>query len=721
MSTSNDNLPASTRRTVARAAEASDRLPRQLGEILRVLPEKELAALIRRMRIRIDPAKRIDVPAQVARSLVSAPETREPSRLPPASRELLYRIAEAGGVLLVAQLPAGLEPLIAQGIIYGKKLSGAIELVLPTAFLLQLKSWDSEDPRAIRALVAQSSFETMSSIASHYLGRPATSPMTLSLEAAWEILRDDDRLREEIGQLPPGERRLLDAIEEVGGEVETPELLDLEREPMRLRGVTGVTASRRGAGFALERRAFLIPVHPNRHIIPTEVARIVGEERRRSGDERRAVIRSFILEEDHAPRRARFASDPAALSMALAIAARESGTDVRAGVGTPRSLVTRMAQRFGREPETIGLLTALSRALGLWDASASSAASPPGAWTLQELTRVLFKTWAKGGAWDEARPFAEVLRLATDNRDHSPIGRLREMVLEALQDLGEGRWVPWEALSGYLVEDVRIAGVERLLRRWAERVGVEAPTVAKIIQRMALETLPALGIVDIGSADDTLAAQLEGEGPLVGITLRLTPRGRALLSGAPATIDPSPSKFIDTHVLRIGKSVSIANVLGLAPFVEIGKVGDQLDVLLTPPALARALSAGVESDSLRGRIEALAPLPNTISQMLTQASAIIAQVSFAPCSAFLWVEDVEVRELLRSRKLTAELFVDPSPPGGLLVAPGVDVDRLVRRCRASGVEIECDGEVLRAGSAHTSGESSRSSATRPRVKAATRR
>jgi hypothetical protein len=48
------------------------------------------------------------------------------------------------------------------------------------------------------------------------------------------------------------------------------------------------------------------------------------------------------------------------------------------------------------------------------------------------------------------------------------------MVIDAFQDLGEGRWVPWRALEGYLASDARIAGVERLLRRWAERANVES-------------------------------------------------------------------------------------------------------------------------------------------------------------------------------------------------------------------------------------------------------
>ncbi len=678
---------------------------RRLDVILRSLPPRELQGLIGRMGIRIDPAKRIDAPSQAARALVGLPDVRDPSRLPTASRELLHRIAEAGGSLLVSALPAGLEPLVGRGVVYGRKADDGIELVLPTAFLVQLRSWESEDPRALRALLAQAPFETVSAIASHYLGRPATPPIALSLELAWEVLSDPTRLHEEIAKLAPVERKLLEAIEGVGGEVETQELLDLEREPMRLRGASGVTASRRGAGFALERRAFLIPIHPNRHVVPTEVAMIVGAERRAQRESRRAEIRSFVLAEDHAPRRARFAQDPSVLALALAFGARDQSSDVRSGVGTPRSLVLRLGQRFGRDTEAIGLLSALSRAVGLWDASASSPAAPPGAHPVHELARLLFTTWRRGGAWDEARPEREVLRLAADSRDHSPIGALREMVIEALGDLGEGRWIPWQALEGYLAADERMAGVERLLRRWAERAAVEPPELMEVARRIALETLPALGIIDLGGEPAETA-------------LRLTPRGRALLAGVEPSFDPAPSKFLDTQVLRVGATAKVGAVLALGAFAEVGRVGAELELLLTPQALARALSAGIESDSLRTRIEAVAPLPDTLSRLLIQASVVIGRASLASCSGFLWIEDPEIRELLRTRRPAAELFCDPSPPGGLLVQPDVDTERLVRRCRALGVEVEAEGGVLKARSASPMpGEvPARASVMRPRSK-----
>jgi hypothetical protein len=687
------------------------RSPRRLVDILRALPSGELDSLIARLGIPIVAAKRIDTPSQVARALVSLPEVRDSSRLPNASAELLHRIAEARGSLLVQAIPLGLEPLAARGIVFarirgepapaangsrGGVGSQIIELVLPHAYLVQLRSWEGEDPRGIRALLAQAPFETVSAIATHYLGRPATPPLALSLEIAWEVLSDSAKLAEEIERLAPVERRLLEALEREGGEVDTEELLDLEREPMRLRGATGATPSRRGVGFALERRGLLVPVHPNRHIVPTEVASVVGAARQAARETRRAQIRSFVLDTDHAPRRARFANDPVPLAIALALAVREPGLEVRDGVGTPRSLVTRLAQRFGRDAEVVALIAALSRAIGLWDPSAISPASPPGSLSLHELTRALYTAWWRGGAWDEARPDAEALRLTPEARDTSAVGVLREMVLDALRELGEGRWVPWEAVAGYVRDDTRTAGVARLLRRWAERAGVEAPLPADVARRIALESLPALGVVDIGIAEVGDTPVDDQDQHEIGRTLRLTPRGRALLSGNLPTTEPVSSKFIDGQVLRLGPQARISAILAMAPLVEIGKVAEQIDIILTPPSLARALSAGVDAEVVRARIEALAPLPDTLSRLIAQASVVVGKATLMQASGFLWVEDANVREMLRTRRQTADLFVDPSPPGGLLVLPAVEVDRLVRRCRALGVEIATDGQVLKA-------------------------
>src|SRR5450432_1719602 len=664
----------------------------RLVDVLRQLPERELGSLIARLKIRIDEAKRIDVPSQVARMLLQLPEMRDAGILPGPTRELLYRVAEARGVLYAQTLPPAVEPLVARGIVFIRGRDKGVELLLPIAHMIQLRTWEGEDPRGARALLAQLHPDVASSIASHYLGRPATPPVALCLEPAWEVFADAKRLAREVEELAPLERKLLNAIEKVGGEVDTEELLDLEREPMRLRGATGATPSRRGVGFALERRGFLIPVHPNRHVIPSEVAAVVGTQRRVEREAQRREIRTFVLAEDHAPRRARFAEDPAPIALAMALAVRDPSVEVRAGVGTPRSLITKFATRFGRDPEVVALVASLSRAIGLWDPSAVSTASPPGSHSVGELGRALFEAWRRGGAWDEARPDGEALRVTADARETSAVGVVRELVLEALQELGDGRWAPWEAIAAYVRSDARAPGVARLIERWAQRAGVEPMTPAEVARRIALETLHVLGIVDLGDpeADDADS---------IGPTLRITPRGRAFLSdAAPESRSPAAqaSRFLDTQALRVGPAASAGSVIALAPFVEIGGVsGAALDILITPQALSHALSAGFDGEVMRARLESLAPLPDPIARTLTQASTVIGRAEFVMTQGFLWVEDPEVRELLRTRRQSADLFVDPSPPSGLLLAAGADLERVARRCRALGVEVLVDGEVYR--------------------------
>ena len=665
----------------------------RLVDVLRQLPERELGSLIARLKIRIDEAKRIDVPSQVARMLLQLPEMRDAGVLPGPTRELLYRVAEAHGVLYAQTLPPAVEPLVARGIVFIRGRDKGVELLLPIAHMIQLRSWEGEDPRGARALLAQLHPDVASSIAGHYLGRPATPPVALCLEPAWEVFADQKRLEREVEELAPLERKLLNAIEKVGGEVDTEELLDLEREPMRLRGATGATPSRRGVGFALERRGFLIPVHPNRHVIPSEVVAIVGTQRRVEREAQRREIRSFVLAEDHAPRRARFAEDPAPIALAMALAVRDPSVEVRAGVGTPRSLITKFSARFGRDPEVIALVASLSRAIGLWDPSAVSTASPPGSHSVAELGRALFDAWRRGGAWDEARPDGEALRVTADARETSAVGVVRELVLEALQELGDGRWAPWEAIAAYVRSDARAPGVARLIERWAQRAGVEPMTPAEVARRIALETLHVLGIVDLG---DPETDDIESIGP----TLRITPRGRAFLAdAAPESRLPASnqaSRFLDTQALRVGPAASVGSVISLAPFVEIGGVASAaLDILITPQALAHALSAGFDGEVIRTRLEVLAPLPDPIARTLTQASTVIGRAEFVMTQGFLWVEDPEVRELLRTRRQSADLFVDPSPPSGLLLAVGVDLERVARRCRALGVEVLVDGEVYR--------------------------
>jgi hypothetical protein len=309
---------------------------------------------------------------------------------------------------------------------------------------------------------------------------------------------------------------------------------------------------------------------------------------------------------------------------------------------------------------------------------------------------------AEQRAWDN-QP-GRLLRAAPDQRDASPSRALRDIVLDALVSLGVDGWVPYAAFERYVLEDPRIVGIERLLRRWAERLAITEPVPPEeIVRRVVLESLPVLGVVDLGSESEmallavnpelSASSNEEAAKRAVGrsTTLRLTQRGRVYLAGRTSSTTAEPSSFVDGQVLRVGGAALVAQVLSLAALSDIGRVEDTVDLVLSPAAITRAISAGALADEIRDRIEVLATPPDRW-QVLTQASVVVGKASFVPASAFMWIEDPEIRELLRTRRATADLFVDPSPPSGLLVGAGVDLDRLVRKCRGLGVEIEVSNE-----------------------------
>ncbi len=596
------------------------------------------------------------------------------------------------------EFPGALEPLAARGILFARGSKNDVELILPTAYMLLLPAWDGEDPRGIRALLAQASQDTLGAVAAHFLGKPATPPLSLALETAWEALHAPDGLAREISTLSPAEQRVLEAIERDGGEVDTEELLELEREPLRLRTTTGSAQTRKGVGFALERRALLIPIHPNRHVIPTEVARLVGAPRLANLKREREHAAHVMLHGDHSPRRARFSSDPSPLALGLALAAREMPNEVRSGIGTPKSVIQKLAARFGRDPQQVALIVALSRSGGLWEPSAALSSAPPGSLSGKELAYSFFQRWRRGGAWDEARPEPEVLRLAHDSRDGSPVGVVREMVLDAIVELGIDRWIPWAALGSRVGGDERLPGVNRLFRRWSERAGVPKVDPIAVAKRIVEESLHTLGIVDLGE-DDTFAEVAFPGTETSTLALRLTPRGRAYLSAQPGDAPHEPeatvSEFIE-QALRVGAQSKVGNVLSLAPFADVGKASDELDLVILPQTISRALAAGFDADTMKQRIESVAKIPDALARVFAEVSVVVGRVTFTEAAGFVWVDDPNVRELLRTRKSTSDLFVDPSPPGGLLLQPAVDLDKLSRRCRTVGVEVIAEGRVFHA-------------------------
>jgi len=220
-------------------------------------------------------------------------------------------------------------------------------------------------------------------------------------------------------------------------------------------------------------------------------------------------------------------------------------------------------------------------------------------------------------------------------------------------------------------------------------VGVEPPSPSDIAQTILLEVLPALGAIDVGEAEHD---EQQGASPLV----RITPRGRSLFRGKAPAFDITMTGFVDETVLRIGSDATVGAIVSVFPFCGVGRVDSLLELEVSNASISRAVAAGFEGGINRTAISGLAAPTPAIARMLDQLSVVLGRVSYVSAGGFLWCDDADVREMLRSRRLSADLFLDPSPPGGLLVAPGATMDMLTRRCRALGVEVTEDGHLMRA-------------------------
>ncbi len=683
---------------------AANRSPR-LIDVVADMSEAQQTSLIERHRFDIDPAKRVDIPTQISRALAYRGELRDPTRLEPAARALLTRVVLADGILLASASPAGAPDGVelldgAQELLDADLafLAAGARLFMPIAYLLQVPAVQGEERFSLRALFAQMDDDARNSIASHYLDRRAVGPAVLELEVAWQLLADEPNLREAVANLHPSERDLLLGIEERGGEVDTSELLDLEREPVRL--VSGQPRVRRGPGFALERRGFLVPLRPDRHVIPIEVAQIVGErraERRRADRER---VHRQLAASDHAPHRASFSHDPSRVTLALALAVHGGREKPRPGVGTPRTLIRQNARRLGQPEGKIEFLSALSRNLGLWDSAALSTKAPPGDWDSRQLSDHLFELWRSGSAWDEARPEPEVARAAAEARIAGATDLIRQLVLECLGELQPGDWVPWRAVSEYIQADDRIPGARRLVTRWARRIGVPVPALGEVARKMAFQSLHWLAVVDIGDPDPDDESARWG-------ALRLTPRGKALLDtpriplhprqGATPTssvhlADGSASRY-EAWTIEIGDGTPIGDVLGLATLADVGRVEGKLQLTPTAPLLRAEAGHGARVEDILARLARPASLPDGLEDMVRDVVTPRAHLALSRTAGFLWIEDQEVLDLLQ-RPATADLFAEKSPQGGLLLAPGVDPGRVARRCRALGLMVEEQDEQV---------------------------
>ena len=267
------------------------------------------------------------------------------------------------------------------GLMFAARRDRASSSSSPPRTSVQLRSWEGEDPRGIRALLAQAPFETMSAIAAHYLGRPATPPIcALARDGAGRCWADPHKLAEEIEKLSATERRVLEAVEHEGGEV------GHRRAPGARTRAAQTAHGNRGDAVASWRRLLARAARPPRPGAPEPARRADrgGRDHRRgtaggargaprAGAELRPVGATTL----RGARASRSTRSP--WRWALALAAPRGGQRSRDPGSGRRSRWCRSSPRASAASRrTSALVIALSRAIGLWEPSAIMRRRPPG-------------------------------------------------------------------------------------------------------------------------------------------------------------------------------------------------------------------------------------------------------------------------------------------------------------------------------------------------------
>ena len=638
----------------------------RLADALAALDARSFERLCRRHRIAIDARKRLAPAEQAARHLAELPRSIDLDVLPEPAQKVAWLLATAPEGAPRLELGGGVLPLLERDLVF--PVAGDLARVaMPPEFRVQLPPGPGEDRASARALLSTQDAETWTALGTQLLGRRPVGPPPLWMGELLVRLESAAGIDTIVSGLAPKQRRLLEAIEARGGQLETDELLELERSPIR---VSSAALPTRSASHHLSLRGLLLPRSRGLWVVPSEVAAHVGAPRRAvERAERKRLLARVAADEDLSPPRARLAEDAGPAAIAVIAALRRRDALPPDGRGVRRSELKAAAADAAVEPEAAELFAALARAAG---ARLEAAA-------LADAGAVLFTTWRGTDVWDEAREDPDVHRggdtlasLATPTR------ALREILLDLLEAMPRERFAPVDELARASVKDLRASGAARLLERAQRRVdGRVLGTAPEVSRRILLESLPRLGAADRASIDGREV-------------VRLSARARLWLEHAARPPSEDRARWEGGGRLSVGGATRVRAVLAAAEGAEVIASGGTLTLRVDARSVASALERGASADALRARLEELAaPLDEAAERALVRGvEASRPRLSIVAVSAFVPIDDAALRERVLALPALRAMLVDPTPVEGLLVREGVARADLERALASLGVALD---------------------------------
>lgn len=643
----------------------------RLVDALAALPTETFLSLCKRRGVAFDAQKRISPVEQATRQLAFPSELRRFESLSLEVRRAVQLLAREPRGASRNELGSALLPLIEAGLAFSLPRDPT-RFAMPTVFRLQCPRAASDDPRSVRLLLPNLDDESLAALVSHVLGRTQAVARELTLGDLLDKLESPRHIEQALHGLPPKERALLHAIEARGSEVDRDELMELAAEPRRYVEPSGAmhAPSRRSPAFPLLRAGLLFPYTRDLLAIPTEVAAVLGVDRRDRAKKLRAQVGARVASYDLTPTRARFAEDPSVLAVALLMTMRRLGVALLPDVAAPRTAIRKAARLLNVDESNAEFLVALGRADGVYASTTS----------IGNVGARLFRAWRRFGAWDEARAEPDVLRVKPAFWSvPTPTALLASACIDLLVDVPAKSFASLEDVAAATLSDLRAGSASsRLSRaRRRDRELFEASTDA-VLGKLLNASMPRLGILDRGESD-------------VGAVVRLSERARRWLVESADETSTSPSKqagFERSGVLLLPTSVSVSHAVALGDFVDAVPSGDGLALTISEESVEHGLAEGISIDTMRARLaRVVASVDARVEELFTNASRSRIACEIVAASAFIRVPDAALRTRFLSDDTGAQLVHVESPEGGLLVRAGISMARVERVLRRLGADL----------------------------------
>lgn len=626
----------------------------KLLELILSLPPARIEELAARWHIAIDRKKRLTAAEQVARGMVLVPRWLEQAKLSDGAREALRLLAAAPRGLALGSLPEDVHALVEQGFVYVDP-QRTTRVLLPAAFRLQLPGSPSDSPRAARLLLSGVPEEARRELCQYHLQRLPPLPWPMLLETALERLEDASWVKQELSKLADSERALLSAIDGAGGEASAEEVLELSREPVRIAHGGTVQVPRRSAIFALARRGLAL-ARAEGWVIPDEIERVVGRERRaRAGVERQRLLMSrHVL--DLTPARAEHAIAPSFLTTVLLAELSSHDQLPLEGRGMSRVAVRRAALQLVIAPERAELLVCLARADGLIYATTP----------LSAVSERIWNVWRRGGAWDEAAREPDMFRPGHPMTAKATL-LVREALLDTLTLLPPTQFALASDVLATAASDRRAPAAQRALSL-AARLGHDVlGTVAELSRALLERSLPSLGLVDVGQIAE-------------GQVVRLSQAARSWLENSQEQNEPAPEQAAEWRgELRLwcGAGCSVAAVLEAARYGRAWLDDAGVSIELTEDSLSRGADHDPDLAGLHAALSSLVvSMPDALLHAFQVATAQRPLFGMARVGGFLEIDDPVLRRALYDDADATSVFAAPPLHEGLLVRTGVAESRV---------------------------------------------